>query len=355
MIDNQDSWKCSLCEQSYPGTITLGGTCTEPGCPEPICNNCWALRGRRFCRWHSTAALSQVAPTEPPPETPEPIDKGKSRITVYQAKSLELCFIGRFDLNVQRILSTTRSSGPQAKFTGISHTTSDKLNELRRLPECRQPVSELKNLFPLNTASSYHLRVKNSPLFSSRQDIVLEGQSCARFARYLKQGYDDQPITLDELAAIVAALTSPVSLQTKKEYRVTGIFSPTGWDRAANGFICGAANALPFAHSCVSLCLVGPNINELRYSSSDGRMKAFALCFEGKTLAEEVAQCKSKLKQAFSPGGYISIEDFTTSSKIDPPVIQQACDELVREEPAFELVKLKPLGEKILRIKDIAG
>lgn len=344
-------WTCSLCEKQYDSLTASGGTCEESGCEEPICGNCWSMRGRRFCWIHSSLPIAQLEATGPPEKANKTGDTGGNRVTTHQAKSIEISFSGRFDINVQRILSLNKTQKQRGSFKQIRHNSADKLNELRRLPECKYSVSHLRNKFPLNASSSYILRARNSKLFNSKQDIVLEGRYFARMDKYLIQGYDDQTIILDELTSLVASLTSKEATQATKEYRIVGLFSPTGWDRASIDYVCGNEDVLPFAHRSISVSLIGPDINELHFNSLDDKLVTLIMCFEGTTLVEEVNQCKSQLSDRLLIYNYVAIDGFIKREGFDSQLAQLACGELLQEDENIEFVKVKTLG-KVLRMKE---
>ena len=43
---------CSVCGTTYKSSGSLKQTCTEPGCGEPICFDCWNRLGVRKCGRH---------------------------------------------------------------------------------------------------------------------------------------------------------------------------------------------------------------------------------------------------------------------------------------------------------------
>ena len=47
---------CSVCGTQYRTSGALEQTCTEDGCREKICFDCWVRRGVRRCRKHGGAA-----------------------------------------------------------------------------------------------------------------------------------------------------------------------------------------------------------------------------------------------------------------------------------------------------------
>lgn len=44
---------CSACGTFYRSKTSLVQTCTEPGCEEPICFDCWNRLGVRTCAGHA--------------------------------------------------------------------------------------------------------------------------------------------------------------------------------------------------------------------------------------------------------------------------------------------------------------
>jgi len=44
---------CSVCGTFYRSRETLRQTCTQDGCEEPICFDCWTRLGVRKCKKHS--------------------------------------------------------------------------------------------------------------------------------------------------------------------------------------------------------------------------------------------------------------------------------------------------------------
>lgn len=43
---------CSVCGEHFGSDLSLRHVCTEDGCEETICNDCWTRRKIRFCRKH---------------------------------------------------------------------------------------------------------------------------------------------------------------------------------------------------------------------------------------------------------------------------------------------------------------
>jgi len=44
---------CSVCGTFYKSRASLSQTCTDAGCEEPICFDCWTRLGVRRCKKHS--------------------------------------------------------------------------------------------------------------------------------------------------------------------------------------------------------------------------------------------------------------------------------------------------------------
>lgn len=44
--------KCSVCGEVYRSKFSMKHSCTEDGCEEPICNDCWTRGKVRFCAKH---------------------------------------------------------------------------------------------------------------------------------------------------------------------------------------------------------------------------------------------------------------------------------------------------------------
>ena len=364
----KNKWICTLCDQQYEEPFPIGGTCEESDCDSLICINCWSLRGRRFCRKHSTkvrsiggaqitgniadsnALHSEPAATSAGPQevTGETTTIKGAPVTTQQAKALEIASIGRFDLNVKRFISSHKTESTGGIFEQLGHSSESKIKYLRRLPECNQSVSELRNNFPLNSSSRYRLQTFFSTTFSDTKTIELEMSFFARLDRYLATGYDEDAIALDELTPLIASFITRIKRMEPGDYWVIGLFSPTGWDTSAVSYICG--NELTFAHPGISICLIGPEIYEVHFNSADNKMAALVDCFKGITLGEQVSECKVLLLEALLIDGHVLLDTFSEMHNFDLKIIKKACNELIGEERDIERVNVKNLGQ-IIRTK----
>ena len=361
----ENKWICSLCNQHYEEPFPVGGTCEESGCDLLICSNCWSLRGRRFCRRHSTRVRSTGGAqttgdisdsnelhSEPAAMSAVPQQVNgetgaikSAHVTTQQAKALEIASIGRFDLNIERFLSLHKTESTGAIFEQLGHSSENNITYLRRLPECNYSVSELRNNFPLNSRSRYRLQAFFSKTFNDIKAIELEISFFARLDRYLTTGYDDNAITLDELTPFIASFITRIQRMEPGDYWVIGLFSPTGWDRSAVSYICG--NELTFAHPGISICLIGSEINEIYFSSADHKMAAMVDCFKGITLDEKVSECKALLLEALLIDDHVVLDAFCEMHNFDSKIIKKAYNELIEEERDIERVKVKNLGQII--------
>lgn len=52
------AFTCSCCGKTWESRLSIGGTCHEDGCSEPICIDCWNRLGKRGCRAHEKNAAN---------------------------------------------------------------------------------------------------------------------------------------------------------------------------------------------------------------------------------------------------------------------------------------------------------
>ncbi len=267
------------------------------------------------------------------------------RVTTAQAKSLEVAFTERFEVNVRPFVTLLGYHRIAAQ------TREDQLARIRRLPGNTLSAAELRAKIPVNPAVRFFLK-------HQRIYHVVEGTYLCRPERYLTKGYDEEPLNVTELTQAIDSYSNrsiyswwPPRLAKPLAFiQVIGIFSPTGWDSTAIYFIRGTETATAFASADISLCLIGPSMTQIYANLADRAMAGYERIFSGKTTDELISACKAQLLEAVQNKGFTELERFARVNRFERSIIDLACKEISRGDTRYRVTVLS--GQtRVLRIE----
>jgi len=174
---------------------------------------------------------------------------------------------------------------------------------------------------PLTLRSRYE--VPNGTKLKTRATrLVLEALSYARLERYLKEGFDTEPATLDELVVLLNDLVR--TAETENAISIIGLASPTGWSEEAEAYVSADVSGKSFSHRLVMPCLIDLQSGRLVYSLDD-RLLPFVSLFSPRLFAEEVQEAVAYVRETLDAKvGSLTLNQVVERLAVEPAVVQEA-------------------------------
>jgi len=233
-------------------------------------------------------------------------DNGSRFVRSEEAKQHEMNFIGRFE----------HSLGDEVTLLGrrykVKSTTEQKREDPRSYlgssPSVALSESTLKNI-PENRFISASLVERR--LLGSKQCFSVQAQFLAHVSRFVYEGFDSSPLSLDDVVAFLSDARD--NARQRGERHLLCIASPTGFDSAVARHINSDDFHKNFISRYLSLCLLDTDTAQLFYNPHDELAREFSLLCEMMTDSEkreEIRQrIEDRIKNTFATQNYIVFND----------------------------------------------
>lgn len=305
--------KCSSCQRLLPQSM-LTASCVARGCDAPLCTDCQQEWPSLLCPQHRPSLNERLALAR---------SLGKTPLLATEAALLERDFLSRFTAQVEGL-----SSFPHPQGVDILYP----LAEARRQEEewggeafLAPPQQEMPRALSV---------VYRFPSKQGRGKWALAGGVLVRLGRMAREGFDMDPLGLDEWQAWFRRLTQ----KALREQRVwiVGVASPTGWDTQVQDLIAGDATRRPFYDQWVALALLDMGKEPQVWANpADGRLKPYLHLFLGWLPEETEERIRAYIRQRWEEGASgVSLSDIQRALHLERPhvpLIQSVFHHLERE------------------------
>jgi len=333
--------RCSLCGRTISALAPAGGECEQPGCRAVICRTCFTVRGRHHCVVHTPT------PKEPPQPAPaEAPDLAGLWEFLREARAAELNFIARFRTNTESrdSLPAPGSDRPLAvkQWDDVRSATDSALAMKRLLPAGTASwrgvgrLDDVRATCPANLTCRYTFR---------KPPFVLEAACCADLAALVAQGSQAPPLSLEALLKILHDRDG----EARKAGGpiLAGLFSLTGWDEACVAHVVGDASLPALVDPDVSVCLIGPGLDQVRANANDRRLAPCLPLFRGATVEEEAAACKDAMYEELLATDRVFVSTHAREHGVSPQAALMAAQDLAREHEDVDLVDVPDVGPSL--------
>jgi len=280
--------KCGRCLRLV-APYEIAGTCSVPGCEEPICRTCWEDDPTHRCRAHvlsREARLRQAQAQYARGEVP-------LLLTSVEAHRRQLLYLGRVEakLKEQTSIPHPRTGRPVrvADWDAIETRSQD----LDRFREAMGSYLDEAESGPLPTNPRY--------LYQLAVDLLLELIIYSDLAAHLKQGFVTQPTSESQLLDM---LTEAIGrAEASHSLIVLGLGATAGWDDEAVALIEGdRSRQRPFYHRLVAPILVDLAEDRLFYNHTDERLDWTASLLSPEMSMDVVRKVMAAIEERFSQG-----------------------------------------------------
>lgn len=233
-------------------------------------------------------------------------DNGSRFVRSGEAKQYEMNFIGRFEHNL----------GDEVTLLGrryrVESATEQKREDLKPYLGSSSSVAlselTLKNI-PENRFISANLVERK--LLGSKQRFSVQAQFLAHVSRFVHEGFDSSPLSLDDVVAFLSDARD--SARQRGERHLLCIASPTGFDSAVARHINSDDFHKNFISRYLSLCLLDTDTAQLFYNPHDELAREFSLLCEMMTdneKREKIRQrVEDRIENTFATQNYIVFND----------------------------------------------
>jgi excisionase family DNA binding protein len=316
-MTNQLSMACSLCGKQLKNQSETPYFCQHPDCHEPICIRCWEGFQRRTCIAHrkfSKAPSSSPQPSvqdcgqghslpntaSPQSQNREEEQREKRTSRWNELLSLESAFIERVKSQFAETESLPHPSKDDlVSFAGCWTFLEEKSEEAKIIqhPQFSLDPSTLRSVCPVNRSLLYQIKIPRGVVGRSSQTIDMEICFWNRWEDLLENPHSSSPRTKTELTTLLNDKLS--LLQKQKKQMVLALFSPSGWESDAIGYVVIQENQtqMRFASPLLSVILLGPSSGECWYESTDARASLCAPLLQRDLPREAVRRCCQELRR----------------------------------------------------------
>ena len=210
---------------------------------------------------------------------------------------------------------------------------TDKASALKRVYPASQSVKELRTACPVGVSCRY------TP---AKGSLVIEARSCLVAEDLVSRGRGAAALSLGTLLEIIDDLVG----QTVGGGRdiVCGLFSLTGWSGACIERVVGTDSKPALIHANVSVCLIGPEIGQVRSNPSDRRMNLYLSLFGATTVAEEASACRPAMREALLADDRVMLKPYARSHGVRLGAAVMAARDIAGDSDDVELVEIDNVG-----------
>ena len=210
---------------------------------------------------------------------------------------------------------------------------ADNASALKRVYPVSQSIKELRTACPVGV-SCRHAPGKGS--------LTLEARSCMAAEDLVSRGRDAAPLSLGTLLEIIDALLGQTGGGGRNT--VCGLFSLTGWSDACIERVVGTDSQPALIHANVSVCLIGPEIGQVRSNPSDRRMNLYLSLFGATTIAEEASACRPAMHEALLADDRVMLKPYARSHGVRLDAAVMAARDIAGDGDDVELVEIDNVG-----------
>jgi len=333
--------KCGYCSRLLSSDRLVGEVCLTPGCDKLICTECLA-EGIRHCAQHTPAKAEKLD------EVQRRYERGESPafIKASAARLLEINFLNRLQSRLGRISNLIHPLSSELLTTHDWNAwleQGDERGQVMRLQNKVMLDSNTLASIPLNAFVAYAVPPQKRQKGPALQVYI---QVISRLERMTRDGFDDQPLSAEELTAWLSRFSDEA--QRDQVFRLIVLASPTGWERAARAAIQGDAPGSAFMHRMLLVYLYDLSSGELIYNLRDERARPYAELFTPLLPSEQLEEAVQAVQNELVLHQSLAFNFATQIYPYPPDLIRQAFEQLAATG-RFSLIEMPEYGQVIVR------
>lgn len=325
MQQPETSRKCGSCFRLIRSPQEIAGTCSFPGCQEPICSACWQA-GLRHCAAHRPSEADRLAQAQ------AALERGEIArlVTAVAARQMEQAWVVRFDERVRNIGSLYHpGTGEVLRIDDWSpfHQADDETLRLMQMLNVGFLDRASQATMPHNELSRYLIRADALGWDKPRRGLLIEARVTGHLAGFVEAGFDTRPADLEELLLLLA---DQEKLAAESEATlISGLASPTGWDEAAAAHIIDERGRA-YRHPAVLPCLVDLETGAVVWNRMDERLSKFgyAELFKVSLDHEEAAALAPQIEAVLAGREGLPVAELARLLSRPEPLVLRACQGL---------------------------
>jgi hypothetical protein len=315
--------------------------CHAETCDEIICNQCWG-EGVRHCVRH----------------TPDREERWERAQQAYQSGEYRVLVKG----SSARLQEVNFLNRIQNRVTGVDTLVHPLTNEvltiddwdalLERGDQRAQIMQLLSKVVldakttgrtPLNAWMRWQVpRGKRQ----KGQTVEIFAQSLSHIATILKDGYDTQAFTDEDLTPHLLRIAQET--EESRSVTLAVLAATTGWDESARKVILGETPGTAFAHRHVFFYLFDPLEGELIYNPRDDRLRGYAELFAPLLPSEEIDEAVTAIQNELVTHDSITLEYAKQTMPYPQDALQKAFERLAATGN-YALTQVPELGAALVR------
>ena len=295
--------KCSGCGNDIVSELSMGGRCEI--CGHEICQACWSIGKTRKCS-PGRGGCDGETPTTSAAGGPGGDARGASDIDRA----------GDIEQALQQVKQEGKPAVTPAEALLAEETFlrsfAQRLEEIHELPE---PLSDMtirlsdarvkhriesdyrgKNEVPSNRTSRFQLLAGGWG--KPKACLILAARFLSRPDKLKSAGYDAEPVTDDELTALLNGLAREA--ERGDCFHVVLLGSPTGWSDTAAGLVTGKGTSRPFRDRRVAAALAHLHTDRTVLDEDDTRLWPFWELLAPQKYSTRVSDCGQNILQTLA-------------------------------------------------------
>jgi len=252
-------------------------------------------------------------------------------VSLEEARSVEDFFLGRIETEFQGLLQLVDPM--TGKLLAITGRTCSPLSRdhsasiIQRMKSLQIYDRELLDQVPLERAVEFHLYRRS---FFGRNElrVVVAALSLSPVDDFLTKRYGDAPLGSQDILRAIKELVVQDGI-----FYYVGLLSTTGWTAEARSRVPQEGNL-----ACL-LIEQGEGSGWRIEGSGDERWGMLGRVFDPETDAEKLERVKGYLKgheKLSLKGGHVVIQNVVEDLRLPEPLVRDAMEDLLRENPEFE-------------------
>jgi excisionase family DNA binding protein len=274
--------KCGLCRRLIRAASQVGGACQAEGCEALLCITC-AAEGHTYCSSHTPTVEGQLLEAE------ARFARGEVPVLLRSnyARLREITFLHRLRARIAEVNTLIHPVSGDVLTISDWETHAKQGDERAKVMQFLHKVildTEIIARSPLNAWVAYHLPAQRG----KENGLVIHVQVLSHLSEMLKDGYDTQPFSENELVDLL----NLYSEKAEQERTVTMLVlaATTGWQSSARRLIAGDEAGTAFVHRWLLVYLFDMESGQLFYNEDDERLRGYAEIFSPILPAEEIEE-----------------------------------------------------------------
>lgn len=333
--------KCGQCFRLLVSDTQIGEMCLAEGCERLLCTQCLA-DGIQYCAQHQPSRAEMVGAMT------ERYQRGEIPLLLMgrDARLLEMNFINRIQERLGRTASLIHPGSGEvltvSNWDSILEQNDERAEVMRLLGKS---VLDSQTLAQQPANSSLLFRIPPTKK-QKGQPLEIYIQVLSHLTAILKDGFDTQPFTADELQNWL--LRESEDVQRASSFRMVVLAASTGWDSGARQIIQGESLGTAFLHRSLLFYLFDLQSGRLTYNLRDDRASRYTELFAPLTLSEELEEISTAIEKELIAFESLTLEYAAQILPYSQEKLLQAFERLAASGK-YSLTEVPKLGTAIVR------